>query len=136
MEADAAVEMCTHIFNQFGGSVKIGRFISDDDASTRKWLNPEENSDLPKGFKRPIFLADLNHRIKVLSKPIFALASLGKRTSTCSKGDALRLKRNFAWYFKSCVGDPKVTFKEFQRNVNAPIYHHFNNHLWCNAKWC
>jgi hypothetical protein len=136
MEADAAIEMCLELCKRFHFRVYIDKFVSDDDATTRKNLNTQNNTDLPEKFKTPEFLADLNHRVKVIAKPLFGLAAISKSLSTCSKRDALRIKRNFSWYLKSGVRDETITFQEFYENRKAPIYHHFNTHQWCSSKWC
>ena len=121
MEADAAIEMCVELCKRFHFRVYIDKFVSDDDATTRKNLNTRNNTDLPEKFKTPEFLADLNHRVKVIAKPLFGLATISKSLSTCSKGDALRIKRNFSWYLKSGVRDETITFQEFYENRKAPI---------------
>jgi hypothetical protein len=137
MESDAAVAMCTHVHNKFQGKVYISNFISDDDASTRKLLtNSPGNPLLPQDFATPTFLADLNHRIKCLAKPVFGLASLSKKISRVTRADALRIKRNYAWYFKSCIQNTQCNFKQFKDGCKAPLHHHFGEHHWCNSDWC
>ena len=106
MEADAGVHLCLWVFQEFNRKVYVDKFVSDDDSSTRKKLDPSKNDTLPSDFPKPTFLADLNHCVKVIFKPIFGLAALNQALSSCTKGDALRLKRNFSWYIKTAVRDP------------------------------
>jgi hypothetical protein len=137
MESDAVVAMCVAIHKQFDGKVYISNFISDDDASTRKLLtNSDGNPHLPSDFTTPTFLADLKHRIKCLAKPVFGLASLSKKISRVTRADALRIKRNYAWYLKSCIQSKQCDFKQFQDGCKASLHHHFGEHHWCSSDWC
>ena len=127
--------VCCHSQEVWGTG--LHRFISNDDASTRKLLtNSATNPLLPTDFVTPTFLADLNDRIKCLAKPVFKLASLSKKISRVTRADALKVKRNYAWYFKSCIKNKQCTFKQFKDGSRAPLHHHFGEHHWCSAAWC
>lgn len=87
-------------------------------------------------MNEPQFLCDINHRIKVMAKPFFALAGLSKRLSTCTKLNAIQIKRNIGWYVRGCIASEKITFEDFCKNAKEPILHHFDDHRCCNASWC
>ena len=98
MKCDAAVAMAVSIHDKFKGKAFIANFVSDDDASTRNLLtNGPKNPHLPDSFPTPTFLADLNHRIKCIAKPKIGLAATNKGISRVSRGDTLRIKRNYTW---------------------------------------
>jgi hypothetical protein len=46
--------------------------------------------------------------------------------------DALRLKRNYAWWIFTGAS---LTFEEFQDSAMSPVLHHFNDHSKCGT-WC
>ena len=106
----------------------ISNFVSDGDAPTRNLLtNGYKTLHLPDAFPTSTFLADLNHCIKYIAKTIFGLTAMNKRISRINRGDALRINRNYYWYFKSQI-KKKVRVGKFQDFVNgtkAPLYHHF-----------
>jgi hypothetical protein len=61
---------------------------------------------------------------------VFGLANAPVSTSTCTMGDAYRLKRNFGyWLLSYCKQD----FDTFSEDSKAVIEHHFNNHAHCNG---
>ena len=93
----------------------MNKLVSDHDATTRRNLSTNNNDELPIEFKTPEFLADLNHRVKVIAKPLFELARLSKTLSTYNKDSALLVKRNFSWYSKSSVRDENVSFDDFYK---------------------
>ena len=139
MEPDGAVKLVTDIHYKYNKRTYVNKFVSDDDSSTRKILTHEEGNnkgELPPSMRPPQFLCDVNHRIKVMAKPFFALAGLSKRMSTCSKLDAIRIKRNLGWYIRGSIKNPSMTFEDFVRNAKAPVLHHFDDHRCCDASWC
>ena len=48
----------------------------------------------------PKLLCDVNHRIKAMEKPVFALAALSNHLYICKNVDVLRVKRNIGWYVR------------------------------------
>jgi hypothetical protein len=64
------------------------------------------------------------------------LAATNKSISRVSRGDALRIKRDYAWYFKSQAKKENKNFKDFCNGAKAPLYHHFSVHHWCDGDWC
>ena len=55
----------------------------------------EKNTELlPLSHPNPVFLADVNYRLKGMFGKLFKLAKMKKAESECTKMDAGRLKRN------------------------------------------
>lgn len=79
METD--IQMCVELCERFHFRVNIDKFVSDDDTTTRKNLNTNNNKDFPPKFRTPEFLADLS--VKVIAKSLFELAVISKTSSTC-----------------------------------------------------
>jgi len=140
MEADGALLLVTEIFNQYKGKVTISHFLGDDDSTTRARLQkPTRNGKgaLPVAYPADIaFWADVNHRVKSMVKGLFSLADLAQGISICTKGDALRIKRNFGYYIQGYRKSTKISLETFIKNAIAPIEHHFHNHEWCDSSWC
>merc|ERR1712115_623384 len=131
--------MFMEIHEQYKGLVYFDNFLSDDDSTTRATLSltsVNTKGKLPEECKyQPTFWADVNHRIKCMVKPLFALSGVPDSISECTMNDCLRIKRNFGWYFQTArKGD--ITLDEFLSNCKAPVAHHFHNHEWCSATWC
>ena len=128
--------MAVSIHSKFKGKTFIANFVSNDDASTRNLLtNGLKLTHLPDSFPTPTSLTDLNYRIKCIAKPIFSLAATNKGISRVSRGDALRIKRNYAWYFKTQVKKKMASFK----NLLMVLRHLFTIilvHHWCDGEWC
>lgn len=133
MEADGALRLFNDIFKKYKNKVYIKEFVSDDDSSTRKTLRCkiEDGGDLPDNMKEPIFLRDVNHHIKCMAKPFFALAALSNRLSIATKLDALRIKRNIGWYVRAYRSSATLMFDDFVKNAKAPVARHFNDHQYC-----
>ena len=65
-----------------------------------------------------------------MAKPIFGLAATNKGISRVTRVDALRIKRDYASYFKSQVKKESGNFKDFVNNAKTHLYHHFSVHHW------
>jgi hypothetical protein len=90
---------------------------------------------LPPHVPEPSFIADPNHRKKVLTGELIALAS-GKVSDkfTMTKNDSTRLGKNFAWMIHKLHkfnGDEEACYRAGQ----AVVDHHFDNHEYC-GQWC
>jgi hypothetical protein len=158
MEATAALEMVTGVYEQKEVKAFVTKMVIDDDASTRALLTHslaelarrvanyewplgsngkkvpvgKDVGKLPFGHPAIVFLADLMHRIRSFGKYVFGLANAPKSTSTCTMVDAYRLKRNFGyWLLSYCQKD----FDIFLDKSKAVVEHHFNNHENCDD-WC
>ena len=86
---------------------------------------------LPTRVLEPIFLADPTHRVRSVARYFFSMADSPK--STCTKGDAMRMKRNTGCWLKQNRGK---TFEQFQQSANSPLNHLFNDHSACSMEWC
>ena len=99
MESDGAVKLVLDVYEEHNKMVYVKHFLGDDDATTRSQLTKQSENNkgkLPKDYPFAIdFWADVNHRVKVLVKPIFALDQLSNEVSICQKTDSLRIKHNF-----------------------------------------
>ena len=91
--------MFNEIYEEYNGLVYFDIFLSDDDSTTRATLSLTSNNakgKLPEEcLDQPTFWADINHRIKCMVKPLFALAGVSDSISECNMNDFLRIKRNF-----------------------------------------
>ena len=60
--------------------------MNDDDCSMRSLLQHNDHGGrLPSKIEEPKCLVDPGHRIKFMAKPIFGLAYLPLKSSTCRK---------------------------------------------------
>ena len=87
---------------------------------------------LPIEHPRVFFFADRNHRARTYGKAVWALALAPKKTSKCSKLDARRLQRNYAYMIH---GNATKSFEELKIAAEAALEHHFDNHSKCGT-WC
>ena len=137
MESDAALEAYENLFEATKGTVAIGFIIADDDSSMRSYLKHQSpahpKGTLPSGLPSPEWLSDPTHRTKTMAKPFFHLAALGKSESECTKLDAVRIKRWWGFMVKVHKGSDLETIK---RAANAVLEHLFDNHIYCDVKWC
>ncbi len=78
------------------------------------------------------FLANLSHRVRTFAKYVYKLKKAAKKTSEMNGVDALRLKRNYAWWLFSGVN---LTYAQFKQSAKSPVLHHFNDHSHCGT-WC
>ena len=153
MEASAALRLVTQCWEN---GFWVHQLVCDDDSSTRanlrhSWsalirenkMRQEDWPRTPKGYRKkdcgmlptqinaPIFLADPTHRVRSVSRHFFALADSTK--STCTKGDAMRMKRNMGCWLKQ---NRHKTFEEFRQSASAPLEHLFDAHSQCSIEWC
>lgn len=111
--------------------------VSDDGASLRAMLKhntpTSKKGKLPDDIPEPAFLADPGHRTKTASKPIFKLVKLKKSESTCSRVEALRFKKYYAYMLKK---NCDKSIKEISEAAKAVLEHLFDNHQYCDERWC
>jgi hypothetical protein len=157
MEAQAALDCVNQIWTHEEIVAFIDVVCIDDDATTRAYLAHCFRDLELKGLPRPktksgkiktgarndkgklgkdhpviIFLADLSHRVRTYGKYLFAMKNMGAKRSPMTEMDALRLKRNFAWWLFSGAS---LTYDEFSDAAMSPVLHHFNDHSKCGT-WC
>ena len=143
MEAEGIVQLVTEAFNTRNFIVHV--IISDDDSTMRAHLkhprlkkNNQPYADsrgrLPTEINEPSFLADPQHRVKVVAKAIFAILLLCKKDRCgCTKADALRIKTNWGYFLKQNRGEG---LEKMIAMSQAPLEHMFDNHEHCDQQWC
>ena len=137
MEADAALHLIEKLHKQSATDAFIEAIVADDDSSMRAVLSHKSTNKkkgrLPEYIPQPRFLADPTHRVKVVAKTIFMLANQPSTTSICTKVDALRFKKYFGYMIKQTRTG---TIEEMREKCMAVIEHLFDNHIYCDPKWC
>ena len=89
MESQVALDLTIKVFEESNGHVYVAEIVSDDDSSMRAHLQHEEEGDkLRDVIPEPLFRADLSHRIKVMTKPIFKMVTKTKDPTKCKQIDA------------------------------------------------
>ena len=136
MKADAVLQFYIILFNGSNKNIVLKAVVADDDSSmrallTHKAVNPKGR--LPAEIPQPKGNADLSHRTKVVTKPIFLLSTLPMSSSACTKVDAIRLKKYFGYMIKE--NRNKKIF-EIVFASKAVVEHLFNCHDYCNSNWC
>ena len=96
MEIDAALSLYESIFYHSNKKIALKSIVADDDLTMIVLLKHPGNhkrGKLNPETPEPSWLADASHRTKVVAKYIYALAALPKSKSTCTKIDAVRVKK-------------------------------------------
>jgi hypothetical protein len=157
MEAKACLDCVVKVWSHGEIPAFVRLICIDDDASTKAYLAHSFFDLDAKGLPRPknkkgeqktgkrndkghlirdhpaiVFLADLSHRIRTFGKYVYALKNAAINTSEMNDIDALRLKRNFAWWLFT---GSRLTYEEFVASARSPVLHHFNDHSECGT-WC
>jgi hypothetical protein len=90
---------------------------------------------LPAHIPEPLFVADPNHRKKVLTGELYSLASaVVSKKHTMTKNDATRIGKNFGYMIRNLYkldGDEAAILKAGK----AILEHQFDNHEYC-GRWC
>ena len=136
MEADAVLSIYENLYFESKKKIALQYIVSDDDSSMRTLLKHGYNH--PKGkleleIPELDWLAYHSHRPKVVTKPIFALANATKSQLACTKVDTIRVKKYYGYMIKNnrmkIIGEIKFVSK-------VVIEHLFNNHEYCDSRWC
>ena len=136
MEPDAALSLYESMFYDSQKKIALRSIVSDDDSTMKALLKHPSNhkrGKLNPEIPEPSWLADPSHRTKVVAKYIFALAMLPKSKSTCTKIDAIRVKKYFGYMIKT---NRNSTISEIKIASLAVIEHLFDSHDYCNSRWC
>ena len=134
MEADGALSLVKNLDLETNSKVFIESFVTDDDSSIRAILrHPSKRGKgkLPLHIRKPKWLADPSHRTKVIANAIFQLVK--NNASTCTNVDALRVKKYFGYMLKEARHG---TLEEICEKCKCVIEHLFNNHEFCDNRWC
>jgi hypothetical protein len=88
---------------------------------------------LPPTVPEPVFIADPNHRKKVLTGELITLlqAKVAER-ATLTRMDTTRIGKNFGYMIRSLKQLPE---NQYLQAGQAVLEHHFNNHIYC-GEWC
>jgi hypothetical protein len=93
----------------------------------------ESTGRLPGHIDEPHFVADPNHRQKILMKELIGLAKLPMaQRFMMTTMDASRLEKNFTFMIRQL---PKLDETEYFRAGQAVLNHHFDCHDFC-GNWC
>ena len=104
MESDTALSLYETIFYDSKNKIALRSIVSDDDSTMRALLKHPGNhkrGKLNPEIPEPSWLADPSRSIKVVAKYIFTLAELLNSKSTCTKIDAVRVKKYFGYMIKT-----------------------------------
>ena len=135
-ETDAALHLYTELYEPSNKCLYLKAIVVDDDSSMRALLkhtitNPKGR--LPQEMTEPEWLADQSHRTKMATKPVYYLANLAKSISPCTKADAIRFKRYYGHMIKT---NRMKNISETMLASNAVVEHLFDNHEYCDERWC
>ena len=163
MEAQAALEMQVELFEKFNVIVtRIVADDDASIRSTLSWSNedymtntgtdqppmvpitrgpnkgklqprPAGHGRLPGVIPQPTFVADPNHRRKLMTGELRLLAKQVKAHNlTMTPMDATRLGKNFGYMIRSLHRLPE---EKHEDAAKAVLEHHFDNHQYC-GEWC
>lgn len=94
---------------------------------------PEGYGQLPGDVPQPRFVSDPNHRKKILTGELRALATLKVADKmTMTKMDAIRIGKNFGYMIRGLGDRPKEKHVD---DAKAVLEHHFDEHKRC-GNWC
>ena len=100
MKVDAALHLYIDIFETSNKILYLKVIGVDDDSSMRDLLKHQHNNPkdrLPEEMIEPERLVYPSHRTKVVAKLIYQLAISSNKGSFCTKLDAMRFKKYFAY---------------------------------------
>jgi hypothetical protein len=88
---------------------------------------------LPSDIPEPTFVADPNHRKKVLTGELIALdtAKVADK-ATMTRMDSTRIGKNFGYMIRTLKNLPE---DQYCYAAKAVLEHHFDNHVYC-GEWC
>ena len=136
MESDAVLSLYESMFYDSKKRITLRSIVSNDESTMRTLLkhpgNHKEGKFNPE-IPEPSWLVDPSHRTKVVAKYMFALAALPKSKSTCTKIDAVRVKKYFSYMIKT--NRDRTTLKIKIASL-AVIEHLFDSNVYCNSRWC
>jgi hypothetical protein len=92
-----------------------------------------DKGKLPGHVPEPLFVADPNHRRKLLSGDLIKLdSSKVDMKFTMTRMDTTRLAKNFGYMARTLRDRPET---EYVEAASACLEHHFDNHEYCGS-WC
>ena len=100
MEADAALHLVKSMFYNSNTQLTLKAIVADDDSTMRALLRHISNRLLTE-IPEPEWFADPSHRTKVIAKSLFNLTNASKKTSSCTKIDAIPFKKYVSYMLKT-----------------------------------
>ena len=98
-----------------------------------KWKDRPDKGQLEGHVPEPGTTADPNHRRKVLTGDLLALATAkGEAKLTMTKMDVTRLGKNYGYMIRRLRN---LKEDQYCFAANAVLEHHFDNHEYCGS-WC
>ena len=92
-----------------------------------------DKGKLPSHVPEPVFVADPNHRRKVLTGELLQLLSNKVADKfTLTKMDVTRIGKNFSYMIRQL---PRMDEEQYVSAAKAVLDHHFDSHEFCGA-WC
>ena len=98
--SDDDTTMKSHLRHSYAALIAAGKMNKEDWPKTAKGHKKTDNGKLPLHIDPPSFLADPNHRTKVVGKVLFTFAQLAKKYSTIDKALAQRMKEYWGTFLK------------------------------------
>jgi hypothetical protein len=93
----------------------------------------KDRGKLPANVPEPMFVADPNHRRKVLTGELIGFTNLNVANRfTMTKMDATRIGKNFSYMVRQL---PRLQESQYCDAAKAVLDHHFGDHTLCGA-WC
>jgi hypothetical protein len=93
-----------------------------------------DKGKLPANVPEPKFVADPNHRRKLLTGELYNLAKQRMELkATMTRMDAARIGKNFGYMSRSLFQLPDTS--EYTIRAAACLEHHFDDHMHC-GDWC
>ena len=92
-----------------------------------------DKGQLPSHIPEPVFVADPNHRKKVLTGELIQLKN--KKVAdrlTMTRMDVHRIGKNFGYMIRAL---PQMDESQYENAGKAVLEHHFDNHEYCGL-WC
>ena len=84
----------------------------------------------------PTFKADPSHRVKVIGKHFYALATKPMRESKVKNEHAKRMKKYWTYMINQQKRQPSENIEDVKKAAKAPLKHLFGNHENCDECWC
>ena len=90
--SDDDTTMKSHLKHSFKALIEAGKIQASDWWKTSKGSKKSDLGQLPIHITPPKFLADPNHRTKVVGKVLYSYAKMAKKNSTVDNALAQRIK--------------------------------------------
>ncbi len=134
MEPSAARHLIKELCEESKGRLFAGTLVGDDDSTMKNHCSYE--GGLARNIPEPKWLADPSHRIKVIMKPVFALAKKPMKDSPVTMSDAKRLKLYVSAYIRTNRIKPNMTKETMLKHIWCTLDHLFDDHSLCCPTFC